>query len=179
MTPRIFDLDRFTDLPMWAQVYIASRFVRRAAMAMLPEGSTPLAAILAACDAMDSCATTGKRARAVRNPTAPSLPPSLAQSLRCAQDAMEAALAPNSSERSAEASSAARNAINAISADPRVGNLQLMILLAADIDQLRFACAEAGVRTHDALTDAVMQRMPPVHAITLHEPKRSPEDDAR
>lgn len=57
------------------------------------------------------------------------------------------------------------------SADPRVNALQLRILLAGDIDQLRFACSEVGVGIYDALPEHVFLRLAPVHALSLAEPR--------
>lgn len=177
-------------LPLRAQVLAASRMVRRAALAMLEEApAASREAVVAACDAL--AASTRRegatremeerleRAVAVLDAERSLRTSALRQAIRLAGDAARAASAAPADGADAGVTDAALDAVRALEEDGRVTPLQLRILLAADVDQLLFACAGAGVGRPDALPDDVLLRLAPVHAITLIEPRRSAEDDFR
>ena len=103
----------------------------------------------------------------------------LVRALRFAVQAARAAWADRDRGADEEVTEATWDAVRALGEDPRVTPLQLAILLDGDVDQLAFACAAAGVGRHDPLPDDVLHRLPPVHALTLCEPPRNPEDECR
>lgn len=70
-------------------------------------------------------------------------------------------------------------AVGAVRDDPWVNPVQVAVLLAADIDQIGFACGELRLAEHDPLTRFVFQRLAPVHALTLTRPRPTPEEEAR
>jgi hypothetical protein len=168
----IFQLERIEQLPLWAQVLIASRAARRAALS-LPE-STPAhirSALAEACDQLDTSAKrgdftaearrAGKRASAIRATRATE---HAIESLRAAADA---ALAANDSldfsaaERACTTSTFA--AIARAAESPGLSPLQMRIFAASDLDQLRFACGESRIGRYDGLGLHVLSRMAPVH----------------
>lgn len=181
--PAIFELDKFRDLPLWAQALTASRMVRRAALAMLPAPPDPEHALVAkACDAIDACAQQGggnhrvapllRRAMDLRDKDdahADRRP--LREALWWAVDAANAADRAQDFPIDGTVTMSAMNAVRSLAGDPRVNALQLTVLFAADFDQTRFACQEARVGRYDALTGHVASRLAPVHPITLDAPR--------
>lgn len=186
----IFELDQFDKLPLWAQVLIASRMVRRGMLAMLPDESDPARNVVEnACNAIDWCAEHGgftsevkkqldagfglQDTRLARDRRA------IAEAIHCAVDACHAAEAAMDFPIDATVTASSRRAMAALAGDPRVTPLQLTILFAADLDQVRFACGEVNIQQYNGVTQHVLGRLAPVHPIDLHEPRRSPEDDYR
>lgn len=159
----IFELDQIKDLPFWAQVLIASRMARRAALwlpANVPQ--TTRDTLVAACDALDRCAQTGTHASedtaAIKR--ADDLPDNAiihaaAETLRWAADA---ALAAHDTQDFGAADAACINsskqAMNWAMQSPGLNPLQVRVFAAADLDTLRFTCKESGVgaTTHWAKT---------------------------
>ena len=185
--PAIFELDQYGTLPLWAQVLIAARMVRRGTLAMLAEGSARQT-ILDACDAMERCARQGEGTRREQKPLdaakalrehPPREAPAIAESVWWAIDATRAAEAAQDFPIDATVTNSALNAIRSLSLDRRVLPLQLSILVAGDLDLVRFSCGEARIGRYDGLTNYVFERLTPTHAIDLGEPRRSPEEDAR
>jgi hypothetical protein len=130
-----------------------------------------------------------------RNTDLPSLP-LFAQALIASRLALRAelsllpaapAVALRASQARAAAESGSREATTAatlgtiadLTDDPRVSALQVAILLTADIDQLHFACAEAGLPAHAPLTPHILARLAPCHPLNLTDPPHNPEDDFR
>jgi len=171
MSHAIFELETIRDLPMWAQVLLASRLTRRAALWLNPD--TPPTArelLLAGCDAVDRCVQAGERSaaelvvieRAVRH-----------SPVRCARpvfDAMyflaDAAYAAESSldfEAAEPAcSGSVQKSMAALCELDTLNPIQVRIFAAADLDSLRFACHEARVGRYDALGADVFARLAPV-----------------
>ncbi|MEK7265283.1 MAG: hypothetical protein AAB227_04200, partial [Pseudomonadota bacterium] len=56
-----------------------------------------------------------------------------------------------------------QKAFAAASAAEGMSPLQIRLYAAADLDQLRFACGEAGIGFYDALGPQVMGRLAPVY----------------
>lgn len=174
-------------LPLWAQVLVASRMVRRASLAILEDvPAAPGDAVGSICDAVASCARRGGVTQAEADHLERSLAlldrrlaPGTGELRRALRFATDAARAAAVDSADAAVTDATMNAVRALEEDERVTSLQLRILLAGDVELLGFACAEAGVGRHDALSDAVVQRLAPTHAIMLSEPRRSAEDDFR
>lgn len=172
MAGAIFELDAIKDLPLWAQVLIASRMARRAAL-WLPPDAKPAArnVILAGCDAIDRCAQAGQWLAAEKPAIKEAGDQSLSgrayqagQAFYFAADATHAAH--DSLDFSAAESACVGSAFKAVACaaeSPGLTPLQARIFAAADLDQLRFACKEAGVGRYDGLGTQVMSRLAPVH----------------
>jgi hypothetical protein len=186
----IFELDQFDTLPLWAQVLVASRVVRRGMLAMLPDETTRSRKVIEdACIAIEWCAEHGGYTHEVqkqldtacklREKPLPNEQQAIAQSIHCAVDACRAAEAAQDFPVDATVTASAKRAFAALASDPRVNRLQLTLLIAGDFDLVRFACSEIGVQRYNGLTKHVFGRLAPVHPLDLQEPQRSPEDDAR
>lgn len=172
MTHPIFELDQFKDLPLWAQVLMASRLVRRV-LARIPSTNEQRAiqVLTAGCDALDACAAQGQvpsdlnepiRIANSFQPTGTMHSPTVA--LACAIDAAKAA------EASLDFSAAETACSNSIaksfawaSEAPGMTPLQARILLAADLDLLRFNCKEFNVGRYDAIPKGVFERLIPAN----------------
>ncbi|MBX3365332.1 MAG: hypothetical protein KF866_11285 [Phycisphaeraceae bacterium] len=180
------NIDSLPRLPLWAQVLVAARILERAALAMAPSGdvSTTLAD---AYQALQRCARDGggvSRERACFNRAAalhtrPDVDQSLAACAASVIDAARAAEAALDFPIDSTVTASVRRAIAAIGSDPRISQTQLVILVASDVDQIAFALSEISVGTYDGLTDHVFGRLAPVHALTLVEPRPTPESLAR
>ncbi len=174
----LFDLKFYDQLPLWGQVLLASRLLRRAILA-LPENapaSTRLA-MLAGCDAIDRSACAGevlhadkaelKRAASFQ-PTCYTM--AVATSMNWAVDAVLAA-EDSTSFGAAEAAcgrSVGTALMWAMEADGMTA-LQGRIYAATDLDLIRFACAEFRIGRYDGLTKNVMSRLVPIVAPATNE----------
>ncbi len=187
--PYAFEPQQFGALPLWGQVLLAARLVRRAVLAA-SEDLSPAARefVLGCCDTIEECAKQGHGTTSLEK--APSRVDGLIaaaaggarpvlRGLYYAIDAARAAEAANDFPVDATVTNSAREAIAAIAQDPRVSALQVSILLAGDLDQVRFTCGEARIGTYDGLTNYVFERITPVHALTHSAPRRSPEEEYR
>lgn len=63
--------------------------------------------------------------------------------------------------------------------DPRFSEMQLTILLSSDLAQLSFVCQEAKLGPWDGMTNDVLNRLTPCHALELLEPPIAIEDRFR
>lgn len=175
-----------TALPLFGQALVAARLARRAVLTMLT--GPDRTAALAACGALEAIARTGSGwtddhaaiapARAIHptRHTAAAL-----EAIRWAFDSVGAAQGAWDFPVDAIVAASARRCLDAVCADRRISALQVSIIIAADVDQIAFACSEAHIRTYDPLGDAVFARLAPCHPLTLTEPTRaSPtEEDCR
>lgn len=163
----LFELDQISKLPLHAQAFMASRMARRAIF-QLPKAfpADGRAAMLAICDALDAFCRDGgasmarmqplyDRANAFRGGAAGDA----AEALYWAVDAIASAEAANAFPVDQTCIRAAQNAFAAASRVDGLSALQVRIFMAADMDQLRFACGEAGIGFYDALGEHVMGRM--------------------
>lgn len=186
MSARIFETDLYRELPLWAQVLMASRLVRRAALWLpddVPEQTRRL--LLEGCDAMDRCAIAGERLKAEQ---------AVIEKAAGIQPVADACAAVNAMYYAADATHAAHDSLDFSAAESActssVGKamaeveksrglnpLQVRIFAASEVDQLRFACKEAGVGKYDRLGTEVMQRLCPVHP--PDERDRDPRANAR
>lgn len=168
--PAILELDRLGELPLYAQALLASRMARRAIFC-LPDSFPAVTKreLLAVCDRLDELCRNGGAAMTVMRPLYEranacrgSAAGEAAEALYWAVDATASADAANDFPVDETCRRDARLAFAAAGRAEGLSPLQVMTLLAADMDQLRFACAEAGVGTYDALGPAVMGRLAPV-----------------
>lgn len=168
--------DALADLPLWAQVLVAARLLQRAARTLRREWPPRLGALVdAAIAAMHDCAREGggvhrlrdliDAARHERGTDAATAP--ARGLLWYAIDALRAAEAAQDFPVDATVTHSTLRALRELCTDTRVVPLQLRVLMAGDIDLLRFACTEAGVQRYAALPDAVFLHLAPVHPLTL------------
>lgn len=156
-------------LPLWAQVLVASRLLRRAALALQDRSA------LAQCDYADASAWAGE----CQVGTPPACTGPLHTAAEQLADATAAAQGAQSFPVDRCVTAGAQRCIDAICAVRGVNVVQAAILLGADLDQLNFACKEVGVGTYDGLGAHVRGRLAPVHALTIVEPAPTPEELCR
>lgn len=149
---------------------MAARMARRAIFQLpkdFPENDR--AAMLAVCDALDAFCRDGgasmrkmqrhyDKASAFRGGAAGEA----AEALYWAVDATASAEAANDFPVDQTCIRDSENALAAASRAKGLSALQVRTYAAADLDQLRFACGEAGIGFYDALGTHVMGRMAPV-----------------
>ncbi|MCB9889214.1 MAG: hypothetical protein H6836_06525 [Planctomycetes bacterium] len=167
------ELERVAELPLWAQVLIAARMARRAALATPNTVSEKTRTLfLAGCEAIELCAVTGQwrnsEKRTMRRAEEQSMP---AQAYAASCVFHHAAAATHAASDSLDFSAAETACVNSVcnalvSAFEIEGTnpLQIRILVAADLDLLRFACQENRISRYDALGSAVLGRLPPAGA---------------
>jgi hypothetical protein len=149
---------------------MASRIARRAilhAPDRFPAGAKE--DMLEVCDRLDALCATGGAAMAVMRPLYERAKAwrgtpagEAAEALYWAVDATASAEAANDFPADETCRRDAREAFAAAGNADGLSPLQVMTFLAADMDQLRFACAEAGVGAYDPLGPSVMGRLAPV-----------------
>lgn len=167
------------ELPLWAQVLAMARLLERAALALQDDWPQTLRALVeCAIAAMHDCAREGggvhrlrdliDAARNERGTDAATAP--VRGLLWYALDALRAAEAAQDFPVDATVTQSTLRALRELCTDARVVPLQLRVLMAGDIDLLRFACTEAGLHRYAALPDAVFLQLAPAHALTLIDP---------
>lgn len=190
MVPVVGRLEPIDRLPLWAKVLLCERIVRRAAMALLAPASPDADAArvcLAGCDLAARCAAAGTLLPAWRGELehlmelgqAEHAPATLAATRWLLDAALGAEMESDFGGAAGTVSRSVWSAVAALGRDPRLPQLQMLLLLGADADQLAFACTEAGVQTDGAMRPEVLGRIAPVHALTLVEVHPTPEDLAR
>ncbi len=184
--PAIFELHTIADLPVWAQVLLASRIARRAALAMRSLVPTEEIAIrLRACDLMEESARLGSSHRifpemkkSVNYDGVPAGIP-LSNVLFWAVDTAHAA---ESTGDFAAAETAlinsGRQTFEYAKAIPTMNPLQVAVCLAGDLDQLRFACKECSIGRYDPLSKDVFERLAPVYPPEIVESAPPKGEDA-
>jgi hypothetical protein len=188
----IFETGRFGTMPLWAQVLIVSRMTRRATLATLPKEGAPRRKMLdKALDWMDECCARGEHATVQENRwrsvvaayadgTFPVDQQPLAEAAFYAVDACRAAIASYDFPVDATVTQSARKCLASLQSNPRLLPIQILTIFASDVDQLCFACDESKLaHAYATLPPLVFQRLAPVHAFTLTEPRRKAEDDFR
>lgn len=177
--PAIFELNEFESLPLWGQVLIAARMVRRGVLAVLPDATSDFRdRALAACATIERCAVKGELPGDDERALADAMPlreraetrvAAVAGALWWAIDACRAARGAQDFPVDSTVTNSSLRAIGELGEDPRVSRLQLTVLVASDFDLVRFACSEIAVGRYDALTAHVLARLAPVHPLTLVE----------
>lgn len=172
MAGALFDIGVHRGMPLWAQVLLASRMARRAAL-MLPRDvpEEHRAVLLAGCEALDRCCEAGERpgselpaiarARDLRTTGATGLAAevfrSAADAAHAAQDSLDFSAAEAACQGSVE------RAVEGAGRTPGLNPLQARILAASDVDVLAFNCREFRVGRYDGVGREVMLRLHPVH----------------
>lgn len=187
----IFELDQFNTLPLTGQALVAMRMVRRGVMAIVPDGDSERALIMRVCDAIETCAKDGQGVRrnkslldegmALRDVAGPHAQEreALRHAVWWAIDAIRAAEMAQDFPMDETVTRSALTSMKMLASDRRLNGLQLTVLFAGDFDLVRFACSESGVRRYDGVGSYVLQRLPPVHALSLNEVRPTPEELAR
>ncbi len=167
MAHAIFELEQYRELPLWAQVLMAARLLQRAVKELPPDEAQVARTIAAACDAAVQCAAHGSMPGDLEKalhggiaftPTAQTA--GLWSGMYFLIDAAAAAQASESfSAADAACSSSVGHCFAHVSDAPEMSPLRVHILLAADLDQLRFACEEFRVGTYDAIPRDVLLRL--------------------
>ena len=143
------------ELPLWALVLLAARAVRRAALTLPASDQGPA---LEGCDLLVRATLAGGLEHGYRY-EGDSGPVGLA--LEAAVDAARAAEA--SVDFSAAETACANSTTRALAYAAQTADtpLQAAILVASDIDLLRFATDEFGIERYDPLTPDVLARLTP------------------
>lgn len=186
----IFELDTIGKEPLWAQVLMASRIVRRAALSMremLPPDE--LATCLEGCDLLDQVAFDGRlndRLPAMKRAAKASGIPAAAELREALAWAVDSADAAESSGDFFAAERACTNSFNQAIAHashvPTMTPLQVRVYLAGDFEQIRFACKEGRVGRYDGLGKYVFERLAPVYppdVLPPRQPRTPVEEDYR
>ncbi|MFT3684551.1 MAG: hypothetical protein QM783_06410 [Phycisphaerales bacterium] len=185
----LFDFNSHETLPLWAQVLLASRMTRRAALWMPRSVSTRAReALVAGCDALDRCTVAGSvladAKEALRKAT--SFDPDggsygAATAMYYALDAAHAAESSLDFSAAETACTASVGRAIAAAADgPGLNPLQARIFITSDVDLLAFGCKEAGIGRYDGVGPHVPQRLTPVHPPSerdLDEVSAEPDED--
>lgn len=169
--PAIFELHQIGDLPLYAQALMAARMARRAILHSPDAVPAPVKAdMLGVCDRLDAfCAGGGAGMQRMRplydlvNGWRGSAAGAAAEALYWAVDAVASAEAANDFPVDETCRRDARQAFAEAGRAEGLSPLQVMTFLAADMDQLRFACEESRIGCYDALGPAVMGRLAPVY----------------
>jgi hypothetical protein len=171
---RFLDLSGIDQLPVWAQVTLAARLARRMTLGWRNLTEPQRQPMLHACDRMLAAATTGQckaedRAAftsACDHATALKAD-ALALTLFYAGDAAFAAMrADETSWGDATVVASTRKALQAACSAAQFGHWQVRIAIAADADQLAFACSEQSLGRLDVMTPHVFGRLMPANALT-------------
>jgi hypothetical protein len=181
---RIFDpLDQqIRELPLWAENLVAARMVRRAAMAHFGDDASPLREkLMAALDTMEDCSRTGQpsleqkaqleAAYRLRDNAEGSEGP-LLNALYYAADSTLAADAAQDFPIDGTVAMSALRAVDCLQTDRRFSALQIRIVLASDVDLLRFSCETGVAHRYIGLGADVVNNLPPMHPLTLLEVKQ-------
>jgi hypothetical protein len=172
MGSAMFELDTVRELPLWAQVLMASRMARRAVLAMPATVSeSTRTVLLAGCDAMDRCAAAGEWSKGERAAVKKAMDHQPAGDAQGAKEAVYyAADATHAAHDSLDFSAAesacvgsVQRAMSAAAGAKGLQKLQVLVFMASDLDSVRFACKECGVGRYDGVGAGVMGRLAPVH----------------
>ena len=169
MPNAIFELDQYARLPLWAQVLMAARLIRRA-LRELPAGDDAAVHLMeSACDAATQCANAGSMPRALekqlRDGTAYTPTARTVELWSATYYLTDAAAAAQASESFSAADAACTSSVGQVfahvSESTGMSPLRVRILVAGDLDLLRFACGESRVGTYDPIPDDVLLRLTP------------------
>jgi hypothetical protein len=197
----LFDISKLDELPLWAQVLLTSRTLRRAGRTLVPimDAPAPEAGLIdAACDHLEMCAVHGallghgsEPLEAARlwlertagsgggNAAARQAARTLERVLHWSVDGAGAAQGAQDFPVDGIVTADLARAVAELTQHPGIGALQASLMLAADAEQVAFACAQAHVQRYNGLGPDVLGRLTPVHALTLHPTRRPAEEQFR
>lgn len=193
--PILADSAQLEALPLCGQALLGARMIRRAVMAVMSEATHSADAerelMMRVCDTIEACARDGtgtqnakplfaeaRALRDLRDRFASERGP-LRHALWWVIDASRAADLAQELPFEGCVTPALLNAVAALGTDRRINRLQITILLAGDLDLIAFSCGEAGIGRFEGVTNYVLERLPPVHALTLNPIRPTPEELAR
>jgi len=195
---RLEAVEQFASLPNFGQALVALRMVERAACAKYAPSDPERMLIESALAAARQCARDGHgnfrhealftRARDLRY-----LDDALLASRRWVRsgawwaiDAVNAADMANEFPVDATVTRSAQGAIAALGEDEELSRMQITILLAADIDQMLFACGEVDklpsgrlAAKYEGLGDHVIARLAPIEPLAVMPRGAAGGDSAR
>ncbi len=175
---RIFEPvdQQIRELPLWAENLVAARMVRRAALAHFGEAANPLREkVMAALDTMEECSRTGQLTGAQKaeleaayrlRDTAQRNEEPLLGAIYYAADSTLAADAAQDFPIDGTVAMSALRAIDSLQTDRRFSALQMRVLLASDVDLLRFSCQMDAAHRYSGLGADVVNNLPPIHPLT-------------
>lgn len=191
----------FDDLPLFAKSLAAVRMIRRAVLGIIPAQDDPEhALIMQICTACEECITNGggvhkhlqlfKDGMQLRERPEVSNDRFARANLRTALwwmiDSVKAADYSQDFPFDATVGRSAHTCLALLASDPQLNKLQMLVLLSADVDLLHFSCGEVNLRrsqnlaaTYAGLGADIMQRITPLHALTVERPTPSPESLCR
>ena len=169
MSDAIFELDHYGQLPLWAQVLMAARVVRRALKELPSEEANAVRLMDAACDAAAQSAAAGSIPRSVERTLRSGIdftPTSRTASLWSAMYFLiDATVAAQASETFSAADVACTSSVGHVfkqlSESPGMSPVRVRTFIAGDLDLLRFACSELRIGTYDRIPNDVMRRLTP------------------
>lgn len=159
--------EQIGELPVWMQVLVASRAVRRVVSTC--KDGIDKRIMTKALDAVDSCAAYGfcewQEERAMQAATARrgrGEPETTAvrEAVFWAVDACMAAEASRDFPSDSAVTDGALNAISAICGDPRYSATRIEELAAADLDVLRSAVRESRLMAYAPVPESLLSRLP-------------------
>lgn len=183
---RLEAVNQFATLPNFAQSLLAIRMVQRGVLAKYPEHDDERILIESALHAAQQCIRDGhgnfrhqplfKRVMALRDLTDAHREDRewVRSALWWAIDSTNAAEMANEFPVDPTVTRSAQTAIASLGEDRELSRMQITILLAADIDQLLFACSEVDklpskrlAAKYEGLGDHVLSRLAPPHPLTV------------
>ncbi|AMV33383.1 hypothetical protein VN12_14755 [Pirellula sp. SH-Sr6A] len=176
--------DPIRSLPYFAQTLLACRFLRRVTLSLFAGDERSIACEF--CDGLESIARDGEGqtlhdvvVRSLLPPYHSWKPSEMGRAFAYARDAMESALQSKRASIENQVSSLVILSLLEIYREPRFSETQVAILLSSDLAQLRFVCREAKLGPWDGMTNDVLTRLTPCHALELLAPPIAIEDRFR
>lgn len=185
MNRKLFPLlEQIQSLPYFGQTYLGCRFLRRISLSLFRGDELTIA--IDFCDELEKISRDGVQQESAGENPRPLLPqllewkPSqLAQAFGYGRDAIESALEGKRACIESKVSHFVILLLCEVYKDPRFSQMQLAILLNSDVAQLSYVCREAKLTPWDGVTDYVLARLTPCHALDLVEPPITLEDEFR
>ncbi len=189
---------QLASLPNFAQALVALRMAHRGVLAKCPAGDPERELVESALTGAVQCVRDGhgtfrhkatfERVMALRDVIDEHRKARewVRAAMWWAIDSVNAADMANEFPMDGTVTRSARTAIATLGEDRELGRVQIMILLAADIDQLLFACGEVDKlpsknlgSKYEGLGDHVLGRLAPVHGLTVTPYVPTGEEAAR
>lgn len=187
------------ELSNFGQALVAVRMVRRAVLAKYPADDAEGKQILRGCDISEECCSDGnnvhrhkpvlKLLMMLRDLPGGDTRGSKEWVRHAAWWMVDSVLAADASQDFAIDGTALRSAQSSITSllkDPELNSIQIAIMLAADVDQMLFACSEVRklpaknlAAKYEGVGSHVLSRLAPVHALSVTPYERTGEAAAR